>query len=145
MARDENCVVLGAEPDRDHLGNPDAGLCCHQRRDRLVFDLLESPDGRAAWWIAVGEELPATRQPLGVLRVSTEHADLDRSSVRGVAEELGGADPLLCRDSQAVDVDSEGSDGSAHRSVGGTPAAEPRATRTSAPDARPSAIAPEHL
>ena len=50
---------------------------------RFVLDLLESTHGRAARRITVREEPPAARQPLRVLSVSTEHADLDRAPVRG--------------------------------------------------------------
>ena len=45
LARDHERVALGAEPDGDDLGHPDAGLRGHQRRQRLVLDLLEPPDG----------------------------------------------------------------------------------------------------
>ena len=107
LARDDECVVLRAESDGDHLGNANAGLCRHQRCERFVLDLLESTDGCAARRITVGEEPPAARQPLRVLSVSTEHADLDRAPIRRVSEVLGRAHPLPLGDSQTVHRDAE--------------------------------------
>ena len=59
-----------------------------KRRQRLVLDLLQPPDRRAARWVSVGEQPPATSQPLGVLRVAAEHAHLQRAPVRVMADVL---------------------------------------------------------
>ena len=107
LAGDEQGVALGAEAGGDDLGHAHAGLRGHQRRQRLVLDLFQPSDGRAPRRIAVGEQPPATREALGVLCVSPQHANLQRSSVFVVPEVLRRADPLALRDPQVADVDAE--------------------------------------
>ena len=65
-----------------NVGNADAGAAGHERRERLVLDLLEPADGDA-----VGgpgrRRAPAPRQALSVLRVPAEDTHSDRSAVAG--------------------------------------------------------------
>lgn len=107
LARDEDRILLRAESDRDDLGHPYAGLSRHERRKGFVFDLLEATHASAAGRITVGEQLPVSSEPLRVLGVATEHSNLDRTSVSGLAVVLGAADALLPGDPQAVHVDPE--------------------------------------
>ncbi len=85
LPRDDECVAVGVRGGRDHLGHPDACLRGHQRRQRLVLDLLESPDGDAPRRIPVGERAPAPGEPLRVLRVAAEDAHPQRPRRRGRA------------------------------------------------------------
>ena len=114
LARDQQRVALGAEAGRDHFGHAHAGLRGHQRRQRLVLDLLEPSDGRAPRRVAVGEQPPATRQPLGVLRVSTEHAHLQRRPRPRRARQYSAA-PIRCRSAIRRSLTSTPSDASAPR------------------------------
>ena len=114
LPRHDERVAVGAEGCRDHLGHSDPGLRGHQRRQRLVLDLLQPPDRGAARRIAVGEETPAPRQPLGVLSVATEHPCLEGTTFEVVADELRGAHVLLQRRCQVVNLDPECEHGGAH-------------------------------
>ena len=73
-------VAVRAESGGDDLGHPDSGLRGHQRRERLVLDLLEPADGDAPRRVAVGERPPAAGEPLGVLCVPAEHPHLQRAA-----------------------------------------------------------------
>ena len=117
----------GLEADGDHLGHADARLRGHQRRDCLVLDLLEPSHRCAPRWVTVGEQSPATGQPLGVLRVPAEHAHLQRAPLRVVPHELGRSDPLSLRDAQVVDGRHRATASAVRTSsIGGTPAADPK-------------------
>ena len=114
LARGQDGVVVGAEADRDHFRYPDTGLAGHQRRERLVFDLLQPSDGGALREVSVGEQAPATGEPLGVLRVPAKYAYLQRVAVAVVPDELGRPDTLPLGDRQVACVDPERREGSAN-------------------------------
>jgi hypothetical protein len=107
LAGDKQCVVLGSEADRNHLGHPDTGSRGHHRRQGFVLDLLEPSDRSAARRIAIGEKPPAPCQPLSVLGVPTQHTRLQLSSIPVAPKELRGPDPLSLGGLQLADVDAE--------------------------------------
>jgi hypothetical protein len=72
----------GAQGGQEHLGDPDAGLGRHQRREGFVLDLLKAADRCAARRVAIGEQTPSPGQLLGVLGVTAQHSDVHRSAVR---------------------------------------------------------------
>ena len=108
LPRDDECVARRAERRRDHLGNTDTCLGRHERRQRFVLDLLQTPIRDASGWIAVGKRPPASRQPLGVLCIPPEHADFQRASPSLGANVLRRPDVLAGRRSQVRCLDTEG-------------------------------------
>jgi hypothetical protein len=104
LVGDQQRVAVGAEARGDHLRHAHTRLRGHQRRDRLVLDLFEAPDGCAPWWIAVGEQAPPTREALGVLCVSPQDPHLQRSSVVAVPEVVSSAALLARADPKVADV-----------------------------------------
>ena len=107
-AGDEDRVAVGAQRGGHDLWHPHAGLRRHHRRERFVLDLFQPADGGAARRVAVGEQAPAPREPLGVLRVATEHPCADRVPVGVVAHVLRVADAMAPRDDQIAHVHPEG-------------------------------------
>ena len=79
LLRDHERVAVGTECGRDHLGNPHPGLRGHQRRQRLVLDLLQAPVRDAPRRIPVGQRAPAAGEPLRVLRIAAKHSNLQRN------------------------------------------------------------------
>ena len=128
----------GPRPTVDDLGYPDTGLRGHQCRQRLVLDLLEPSDRCASRWVAVGEQPPAARQPLGVLGVAAEHAHLQRAPVRVVPDEPRRADSLSRRETQVARLDAERGESGAHAFDGAArpPRIRTRAARMAPPQAR---------
>ena len=59
FSRDEHCVVIRPEADRDDVGHTDTRAFSHQQRKRLVLDLLAPAGGHALRRISVGERPPA--------------------------------------------------------------------------------------
>jgi hypothetical protein len=88
-------IAIRADGSDDDLGDSDARLSCHERRERLVLDLLQAADGCAARGVAVRKQAPAPGQSLRVLGVVVEQADLQRASIGIVADVFRRADVLL--------------------------------------------------
>ncbi len=55
LLRHEDRVARGAERRRENVRHADAGAAGHERRERLVLDLLEPSDGDAVRRVPVGE------------------------------------------------------------------------------------------
>ena len=72
-----------------------------------MLDLLQPADGSAAGWVSVGQEAPASCQSLRVLRVATEHANVQFATLGVVADVLRGTDVLTRRRRQVAHLDSE--------------------------------------
>ena len=128
----------GPSAAASNVGHADAGAAGHERRERLVLDLLQPADGDAVRRVPVGEQAPAPRQALGVLRVPAEDTHPDRPAAR-VSDVLRGAEVLPLDGAQIASPRRR-----ARRaprgscSAGGTPAAEPKTRRTIAAAPRPS-------
>jgi hypothetical protein len=114
LTRDHERVSVGPERSRDHLGHSNSRLRGHQRRQRLVLDLLQAPIRHAPRRIAVGQRTPAAGEPLGVLRIAAEHPHLQLSAAAVVSHIFHGAAPLPCRGPQLGDFDAERRQGAAH-------------------------------
>ena len=106
--RRNDSVAVRAKGGRDDLGHSDSCLCRHQCRQGLVLDLLQTSVRDAPRRIAVGERAPAPGQALGVLRIATEHAYLQRPPARVVSDVLCRAHVLLLRRLEIGHHDPEG-------------------------------------
>ena len=97
LAGHEQRVAVRAEGGGHDLGHPDPGLRGHERRQRLVLDLLQPADRGAPGRIPVGQEPPAPGEPLRVLRVAAEDAHPQGPTLRVAADVLRVADALSRR------------------------------------------------
>ena len=126
---------LGAEGGGHDFRHADSRLRRHQGGQRLVLDLLQPAGWSASRRILVGEKAPPSCEPLGVLRIATEHAHLQSVPLCVMADVLRRRRRcLLRRRPQVAHLDSERGDcarGSARS------AARPPPSRTPAVRLRP--------
>jgi hypothetical protein len=85
-----------------------------------------------------------TSKSLGVLGVSAQHPDLQRSSVRIVADIFRGADLLPWRNGQVARLDTEGREREAHLARRRHPCSRSEDQPDQRPGAKAERQAPEH-
>jgi hypothetical protein len=107
LASNHERVAIRTEGCDHDFGNPNAGLGRHEGGQRLVLDLLQSTGGGASRGILVRKKSPVPGEALRVLRIPTEHPDLQGAPLRVVADIFRGADVLLRRRPQVADLDPE--------------------------------------
>ena len=107
LAGDDQRVAVRAQRGGDDARRRDAGLRGHQGGQCLVLDLFEPADRRAARRVAERERAVSPRPSLGVLCIPAEHAHLQRLARLGRADVLRRADPLLGRDPELANADTQ--------------------------------------
>ena len=107
LSGDHESVAVRAERGCHDRGDAHSRLRSHQRGQRLMLHLLESPHGGASRRIPVREQAPSPGDALRVLRVPSQESNLQRASGRVVADVLRVADALPRRRHQVARDDPE--------------------------------------